>query len=80
MAVITVRQRTPQDWAEVAKRVEVYCRHVEQFGHVMWLPNVMRPKEGKREPSQEPEPLHERARSIVRSDIADHGPESGVAE
>ena len=41
--VVMPRDRTLQDEIEVARRVETYIRQVEEFGHIMWLPNVMKP-------------------------------------
>jgi hypothetical protein len=53
MAVVSVRNRTRADLEEVARRVAIYTRQVEEFGHVMWLPNVMAPKVRMLESEQE---------------------------
>ena len=37
------RDRTLADEIEVARRVNTYTRQVSEFGHIMWLPNVMKP-------------------------------------
>lgn len=44
MATISVRDRTFNDKIEVARRLAIYTRQVEEIGHIEWLPNVMEPK------------------------------------
>jgi hypothetical protein len=41
--IITPRDRTLGDKIEVARRIETYARQVDEFGHIMWLPNVTKP-------------------------------------
>ena len=57
MPVVSVRNRTSADLREVQRRVAIYARQIEEFGHVMWLPNVMAPK--VRMPASEQEQTEE---------------------
>lgn len=44
--VVMPRDRSPDDWRVVNSRVEVYRQQVEQYGHIMWLPNIVDPPRG----------------------------------
>ena len=48
------RNRSEEDRREIARRVAIYIRQVEQTGRIRWQPNIMKPpaREGTNEPTK----------------------------
>jgi hypothetical protein len=40
--IVLPEDRTPEDEFEISRRVRIYTRQVEEFGHVTFLPNLKR--------------------------------------